>query len=380
MRIAVNTRLLIKNKLDGIGRFSFEVLKRITTNHPDIEFHFIFDRPFSSEFIFSKNIIPHILSPQTRHPILWWIWFEIRLPKLIKKINPDLFFSPDGFISTKSSVPTVMTLHDINFEHRPRDLAWSHSFFYRKYFKQYAQLANHIITVSHFSKKDIIEKYQIPTNKISVMYNGISNIFKEIPKNQRINIQNQYSKGCEFFLFIGSLHKRKNIRNLLLAFDLYKSNNLKSKNKLIIIGNKKWWDKTTENDFKKMRFKKDVVFLGPVEDNIMKLILASAKALVFISIFEGFGLPIIEAMKSGVPVITSNTSSMPEVAGNAALIVNPHDINEISAAIQKIDTNEILRNQLITKGQERIKFFDWEKTSEEIGKIFKNLINENEKI
>ena len=273
-----------------------------------------------------------------------------------------------------------MTLHDINFEHRPRDLAWSHSFFYRKYFKQYAQLTNHIITVSHFSKKDIIEKYQIPTNKISVMYNGISNIFKEIPKNERIKIQNQYSQGCEFFLFIGSLHKRKNIRNLLLAFDLYKSNNLKSKNKLIIIGNKKWWDKTTENDFKKMRFKKEVVFLGSVEDNIMKLILASAKALVFISIFEGFGLPIIEAMKSGVPVITSNTSSMPEVAGNAALIVNPHDINEISAAIQKIDTNETLRNQLIKKGHERIKFFDWEKTSEEIGKIFKNLITENEKI
>ena len=380
MRIAVNTRLLIKNKLDGIGRFSFEILKRITTNHPEIEFHFIFDRPFSSDFIFSKNIVPHVLSPQTRHPILWWIWFEIRLPKLINRINPDVFFSPDGFTPTQLSVPTVITLHDINFEHRPKDLAWSHSFFYRKYFKQYAQLSSHIITVSHFSKNDIIKKYEISQNKISVMYNGISSIFKEIPKNERIKIREQYSEGCDFFLFIGSLHKRKNIRNLLLAFDLYKSTNLKSQNKLIIIGNKKWWDTKTEKDFKNMRFKTDVIFLGSIKDDIMKLILASAKALIFISIFEGFGIPIIEAMKSGVPVITSNTSAMPEVAGNAALTVNPYDINEITAAIHKIDTSRELRNNLIKKGKERIKLFDWQKTSDGILKILKNQINTNGKI
>ncbi|MAQ70281.1 MAG: glycosyltransferase [Flavobacteriales bacterium] len=380
MRIAVNTRLLIKNKLDGIGRFSFEILKRITTNHPEIEFHFIFDRPFSSEFIFSKNIIPHILAPQTRHPILWWIWFQIRLPKLIKKINPDLFFSPDGFMPTQISTPTVITIHDINFEHRPKDLAWSHSFFYRKYFKQYAKLSNHIITVSHFSKKDIIEKYAIDQSKISVMYNGISNIFTEIPEKEKTKIKNQYSAGCDFFLFIGSLHKRKNIRNLLLAFDIYKSCNPKSKNKLIIIGNKKWWDKKTENDFKNMKFRSEVIFLGSIEDNIMKSILAAAKALIFTSIFEGFGLPIIEAMKSGVPVITSNTSAMPEVAGNAALIVNPHDINDINTAIQKIDTNNELRSELIQKGKERIKIFDWKKTSDGIGEILKKQIHTNGKI
>jgi glycosyltransferase involved in cell wall biosynthesis len=212
------------------------------------------------------------------------------------------------------------------------------------------------------------------------MYNGISSIFKEIPKNERIKIREQYSEGYDFFLFIGSLHKRKNIRNLLLAFDLYKSTNLKSQNKLIIIGNKKWWDTKTEKDFKNMRFKTDVIFLGSIKDDIMKLILASAKALIFISIFEGFGIPIIEAMKSGVPVITSNTSAMPEVAGNAALTVNPHDINEITAAIHKIDTSRELRNNLIKKGKERIKLFDWQKTSDGILKILKNQINTNGKI
>ena len=100
MRIAVNTRLLIKNKLDGIGRYSFEVLKRIVESHPDIEFHFIFDRPYSTDFIFSKNIKPHVLRPSTRHPFLWYLWFEVQLPRLINKIKPNIFFSPDGFMST----------------------------------------------------------------------------------------------------------------------------------------------------------------------------------------------------------------------------------------------------------------------------------------
>ena len=144
MIIAVNTRLLIKNKLDGIGRFSFEVLKRLTIENPNIEFHFIFDRRFSTDFIFSKNIKTHILRPATRHPILWYFWFEIQLPKLLHKIKPDVFFSPDGFIPQKlKDIPTVTTIHDINFEHRPKDLHWLHSWYYRKYFKKYAQLATH---------------------------------------------------------------------------------------------------------------------------------------------------------------------------------------------------------------------------------------------
>ena len=114
-----------------------EILKRITQNHPEIDFHFIFDRPFSQEFIFSKNITPHIIHPPTRHPFLWYVWFELTLPNLInKKINPDLFFSPDGFLSTKINTPSVNVIHDINFEHRPQDLAWTHSTYYRYYFQK----------------------------------------------------------------------------------------------------------------------------------------------------------------------------------------------------------------------------------------------------
>ena len=109
MRVAVNTRLLIKNKMDGIGRYAFEILKRITQNNPTVEFHFIFDRQYNSdEFLFSKNIVPHVLKPKTRHPILWYIWLEIQLPCLLKKIQPDIFFSPDGFLPRYNHCPSII--------------------------------------------------------------------------------------------------------------------------------------------------------------------------------------------------------------------------------------------------------------------------------
>ncbi|MAQ47436.1 MAG: glycosyltransferase [Flavobacteriales bacterium] len=362
MRIAVNTRLLIKNKLDGIGRYSFEVLKRIVKTNPTIEFHFIFDRPFSNDFIFANNIKTHILRPPTRHPLLWYIWFEIQLPKLIKNIKPNLLFSPDGFMSTKlEKTPTVITIHDINFEHRPDDLNWLHSLYYRKYFKQYANLSKHIITVSEFSKKDIINSYQITKNKITVAYNGVGSDFRSIPIEQKKIIKEKYSDKKDFFLFLGSLHKRKNIKNLLLAFDIYRLKN--GKNKLLVIGKKKWWDKQTEYIYQNMQYKEDVIFIGQINDDIMVNILASSKALCFVSLFEGFGLPIIEAMKCNVPVITSNTSAMPEIAGDAALIVDPHDIHDISHAMFQIDNNPQLCNQLMQKGNQIIQKFQWDNTA-----------------
>ena len=375
MRIAINTRLLIENKLDGISRFSFETLKRITTQNLDIDFDFIFDRPYSPNFIFSKNITPHVLSPQTRHPILWYIWFEFQLPKLINKINPDLFFSPDGFMSTKLSIPTITTIHDINFEHRPKDLEWSHSLFYRKFFRKYAQLSKHIITVSKFSKKDIMKQYNIDEDQITVAYNGVSNIFHPIDDHEKIKIKNTYTNGKNFFVFIGSLHKRKNIKNLLLAFDIYRKKN--GLNKLLIIGKKKWWDKETESVYKNMEFKKDISFLGAISDNVMAQVLASAQALCFTSFFEGFGLPIVESMKCHVPIITSNTSCMPEIAKNAALIINPHDVETIQRAMLKIEKNKSLRISLIKKGQERIKLFDWDITANTIITILKKYAYHN---
>ena len=374
MIVAINTRLLIKDKLDGIGRFAFENLKIITNNNPEIEFHFIFDRPFSSDFIFSKNITPHVLSPQTRHPLLWYIWLEWKLPNLLKKIKADVFFSPDGFIPLNCSIPTVTTIHDINFEHKPLDLIWTHGLFYRFFFKKYAKAANQIITVSNFSKNDMIKTYNINAEKIHIAYNGVSEIFTTKSDVKKQIIKQKFSNNRDFFIFIGSLHKRKNIKNLLLSFEEYKKD--KGKLKLLIIGENKWTDQSVKNIYQNMKFKKDVIFLGRIKDDELVQILASAHALCFISLFEGFGLPIIEAMKLRVPVITSNTSCMPEIAQDCAIIVDPYNTNEIKNAMSQISTDTLLRKKLIQKGEARAKDFNWSKSADKIWKIIRKCKNQ----
>ena len=119
MRIAVNTRLLIKNKLDGIAWFTLETFKRICKQHPEHEFIFIFDRKYSNEFIFAKNITPVVISPPTRHPLLIWFYFEYSIPYILKKINADIFISPDGWLSLKTKLPQLAVIHDLNFHYYP---------------------------------------------------------------------------------------------------------------------------------------------------------------------------------------------------------------------------------------------------------------------
>tara|TARA_S200000501_G_scaffold348693_1_gene364109 strand:+ start:1887 stop:3002 length:1116 start_codon:yes stop_codon:yes gene_type:complete len=371
MRVAVNTRLLIENELEGIGRFSYEILKKICEKNPNIKFDFIFDRPFSKKFIFNENVTGHILSPQTRHPFLWYYWFEIKIPKLLKKINPDVFLSMDGFISSSIKNKQIAVIHDINFEHYPENLPFFHRKYYQYFFPKYAKKAKAIITVSNYSKQDIVKTYGVENNKVHVIYNGVSNTFTTINEREKIKIKDQYTSGQNFFIFIGSIHKRKNISNLLKAFNLYKLN-FQSQTKLLIVGKKRWWSKEMKEAFKNSNFKNDILFTGYLTETNLPKVLASSLGLCFPSLFEGFGLPIIEAMKCGVPVITSNTSSMPEICGDAGIKIDPYNIHEISNAMSKIESNQKFREQLIKLGLSRSEIFNWETASDQLLEILKN--------
>ena len=370
MNIAINTRLLIENELEGIGRFSYEIVKRIVKKHPDINFHLIFDRPYSKKFIFSKNVKGHIISPKTRHPIIWYYWFEFQIPKFLKKINANLFISLDGFLTSKLNIPKINVVHDINFEHRPKDLPFLYQKYYRHFIPRYCKLSNDIITVSNFSKNDISEKYKIPKNKIHVVYNGVSKVFSDDNPQE---IKRKYTEGNDYFIFVGSLHKRKNISRMLKAFDLFKKQN-KSKIKFLIVGKKRWWSNEMENSYKNMTHKEDVIFTGYVNEIVLNILLKEAKCLCFVSLFEGFGLPIIEAMKCGTPVITSNVSSMPEICGNSGLIVDPMNISEIANAMENIINNKELYQKLIQDGKKRSKMFDWEKSADIFSEIIERYI------
>jgi len=365
MKIAVNTRLLLKNRLEGIGWFTYESLKRITQQHPEYEFIFIFDRPYDNSFIFSDNIKPVVIQPQARHPVLFYLWFEQSIPRLFKKINPDLFISPDGYLSLKSKVKSLVVMHDLNFEHYPKDIPLMARKHYRYFFPKYAKKADRIATVSEYSKQDIIDQYDVSTNKIDVVYNGADEGFKPACLELKKKIQKKYAEDCPYFLFVGALHPRKNLINLFKAFDLFKKS--KSTNiKLLVVGEKMWWTPEIKKAYETMENKSDVLFSGRLNFDELQKVVASALALTYVSYFEGFGIPIVESFYSGTPVITSNVTSMPEVAGDAALLIDPFSVQSITEALVKISSDENLRKSLIEKGFERKKEFTWQKTADRL--------------
>lgn len=363
MKIVVNTRLLIHNKLEGIGWFSFETLRRITTQHPEDEFVFLFDRDYSEEFIFSDNITPLIISPPARHPLLYYIWFNISLPPLLKKLKPDLFLSPDGYNCLPYKGKSLVVLHDLNFEHRPFDLPWLTRRYYQYFFPRFARHATRIATVSEYSKNDIAALYQVPADRIDVVYNGVNESFSPASAESQKATREIISNGSPYFLFIGSLHPRKNLTNLFKAFDLFKRKDT-NQVKLVIAGAKMWWTQEIRLAYESMEYKADVIFTGRISVDKLHNVIGAALALTYISHFEGFGIPILEAFACNTPVITSNTTSMPEVAGNAALLADPCDPEAIAEELTELATNKELRSELINKGAVRKNDFSWQKSAD----------------
>ncbi len=363
MRIAVNTRLLLSGRLEGIGWFSHETLKRMVRKHPEHEFIFFFDRDWDPQFIYGDNVIPRRLFPPARHPLLWYTWFEWVLPGALKKMKADLFYSPDSYISLRSPVPQVCVMHDLNFVHRPLDLPLLTRQYYSYFFRRYARKAARIITVSEHSKQDIINNYQVPANRIDVVYNGAQEIYRPVSDEVKKAVRREFSGGKPYFVFIGSIHPRKNVERLLAAFEKFRDK-CPREHKLLIVGSPMFKTGRVNRVLKKMQYCRDVHFTGRLEPVDLHRVLGSARALTFVPLFEGFGIPVVEAMYCDVPVLTSNTTSLPEVAGDAALMVDPLDVDAIAGGMQKLVEDPESRNSLIEKGRVQRKKFSWDKTAE----------------
>jgi glycosyltransferase involved in cell wall biosynthesis len=365
MRIAVNTRLFLKGKLEGIGWFAHEILSRLVRQHPEHEFIFFFDRPYHQDFVFAPNVTPVVLGPQARHPALYYLWTEWSIPYALRKYKADIYFSPDGLGSLKTKVPVCITLHDLAYKHYPQFMDKMHKWHYAHYLPRFAKKAKRIIAVSEFTKQDIVKQYGLPEGKIDVVYNGAHNEYRPLGYDEKEQVKEQYSAGEEYFLFTGALHPRKNIINLLKAFVLFKRRQ-RSRIKLVIVGRMAWQYAEIVKAKELMPYKEDVVWTGYLNVTELAKITGSAYALVYPSLFEGFGIPILEAMTCDVPVIVSNTSSMPEVAGDAALLVDPASPEDIAAKMMMIYKDEMLRNKMIAAARIQKTKFSWELSAERV--------------
>lgn len=363
MRIAVNTRLLISGQMEGIGHFTFESFKRMAKAHPEHEFHFLFDRPFDRAFLTEPNTIGHVVPPPARLPFLFKIWYDVMVPWVLKRIGADVFVSPDGHGSLRCPVPQLLVLHDIYFAHYPEDMIPRFRSFVLKRTPLYISAAQRIATVSQFSKNDVVSTYGCAPEKMDVVYNGAGDVFQPHTPHQALATREKRTNGCPYFVAISSLHPRKNIQRLLPAFDAFKSRT-GLPHKLLIVGRPFWENEEMANAKLTMKHYEDVLFTGRLASSEVAEVLAAAEANVYVSYFEGFGIPIVEAFQCGVPVITAAASSTEEVAGDAALLVDPFSVDDISNAMEKMATDKASREEYIRRGFERAKLYSWEKTAD----------------
>jgi glycosyltransferase involved in cell wall biosynthesis len=362
MNIAISARMLKKDPDDGISWFTFETIRRIVSNRKEHRFYLIFDRNFDGSLIFSKNTEGIIVKPATRHPVLWYYWLEYKLPSVLKKIKADIFISPDGFISLKSDVPSIPVIHDINFFHRPADIPPVTRFYYRYFTNKFASKAIRVATVSEFSKQDISTYLGIDPSKIDVVYNGVSDIFCQANENDCKKLKDELTGGFPFFLFVGNFSPRKNIPNLVRAY-----NNFRSKSgyphKLVLTGERLYLNMELDSLIETSPYSKDIILTGHKRQDELKLLYSSSEALVFIPWFEGFGIPVVEAMRCGTPVIISDTTSLPEIGGEAAIYVSPSDIENISGSMIRLIEDKEFKSSLKPVSIKNSMRFTWEKSA-----------------
>lgn len=371
MRIAVNTQHLLKNKLEGIGWFAHETLQRITQNNPQHEFVFIFDRPWDESFIYGENIIPAATRIPSRHPVLWYWHYEHDVPRILDRYKPDLFFSPDGWMSLRTKVPTVDVIHDVNFMHRAEDFPKLTKAYYQHYFPKFAQRAQQIITVSEYSKNDIASTFNVEKDKIHVCYNGCNPSYVPSEPEVQAEVRKRFSQGQPYFVYVGSLNPRKNIDGMFRAFDRFKDET-QSNFKLVVVGEAMWRGTDLKSKVQALKHGADIVFTGRISSEVLQLVLSSAHALLLFSFFEGFGIPIVEAMNCDVPVICSNVSSMPEVAGDAALFVNPNSMESMVSALTQMESDSDLAKRLVEAGRKQRTHFSWDLTAQRVWNVLEN--------
>lgn len=353
----------------GISEYAYELLMQFEKLQiANCQFHiYLKDKPNENFPKKSKNWQYTVFGPKK-----FWTQFALPLKLYTQRMKPDVFFSPGHYTPRFSPIPRVISIMDLAFFHFPeyftkKDLAQLHS-----WTSYSVKKAKAIIAISKATKSDIINLYHVGDEAIHVIYPGIKSIDSLTPHIYPMKeLQNKYGISECFVLFVGTLQPRKNIVRLIEAFSIvvrdqyHVSKKEKEKLQLVVVGKKGWEYEEILQAPKKYGILERVKFLDFVPDEDLALLYQNALCFVWPSLYEGFGLPILEAMKYGCPVITSSVSSLPEAGGDAALYVDPLDVQDIAHKVEKVLSDTKLRADMIEKGKTQVKKFSWEKAAKE---------------
>ncbi|MBI4232412.1 glycosyltransferase family 4 protein [Candidatus Peregrinibacteria bacterium] len=322
-----------------------------------------------------ENVQSFISRFPTGPLLLRLFWEHVVLFFEIRKKQVDVFHGPSMVLPLfkPRSCKYVVTILDISNTKYPE----AYTFFTRLYLHLFVYLAqkkaDKIIVISESTKKDLIEYYKVNPQKIDVTYLAASSEFKPISDREKLEeVKAKYNLPDKFILFIGLLNPRKNVRRLILAFQ--KIMDKAPSYHVVIVGKKGWLFDEIFKEVNDQKLEKRVIFTGYVQQEDLPVFYNLASVFAFPSLYEGFGIPILEAMSCGCPVLTSNVSSMPEVAGNAGLLVNPTSVEEIAAGILKLLLDDALRKDFIQKGFVQVRRFSWKKCAHDTLDVYRSVV------
>jgi glycosyltransferase involved in cell wall biosynthesis len=359
----------IENKV-GIGEYAYELLCQfyeITSTRKDLNFRiYLKDAPRAEMPAARENWKYQIIGPRK-------FWTQIGLPlKLIsERKRPDVFFSPSHYAPRFSPVPTAISIMDLSYVHFPQ-LFTKHDLYQLINWTKYsAKQAKKIFTISNFSRDDIIKTYKKKADDVVTTYLGIKPVLSDHQTLNMDELKKKFGITKPYVLFVGTLQPRKNIAKLIEAFSLLKEKDIQ----LVIVGKKGWlWEEILAAP-EKFEVKDRVKFLDFVSNEDLPSLYKNALCFVLPSLYEGFGLPVLEAMKFGCPTVISNVSSLPEVGGDAAVYFDPQSVDDIAQKLETVIEDEKLRAEMTEKGYNQIKKFSWEKTAKETLKVLEELGN-----
>jgi glycosyltransferase involved in cell wall biosynthesis len=303
------------------------------------------------------------------------LWEQILLPIKTRKDRLDLFHYTDHAMSLiQRMYPIVITVHDIAYIRFPYLLNKSRQVYKKHILNLSIKKADIIVADSHSTMRDIVEFFNVDEKKIKVVHLGVESRFRPISNVEDYRTKNNLPS--KMILNIGTLEPRKNVVTLIKAFKKLQKEGFKDY-VLVIAGEKGWLYKRIFEEIKSSGVKQSIRLLGVARDEDLPLLYNCADLFVYPSLYEGFGLPPLEAMACGVPVITSNTSSLPEVVGNVGIMVDPHDINSLSEAMANVLKDKELKHRMSRDGLKRSKMFTWKKMVNEVREIYNEVLSEN---
>jgi glycosyltransferase involved in cell wall biosynthesis len=371
MIIAVNTKCNGKDESEENDNFIFEAFSRIARLQPLHTFILIFETFPRDSIIFPDNIVTTAIGPQTKNPAQWYIWYNIKIPAVLKKYKANVFVNYGGVGSLATKIPQCLILPDLSFVYFPALFQKGQLLFYKTFTLRSLKKSKVVITLSEFCKAEIIKKYKIDAAKIEVVYCGVNENIRQITADEREDIKEKYAGGNEYFIYAGEIGSHQNLLNLLKAFSAFKKRQ-KSNMQLLIAGKPAGKHEEFAENLRLFKFKEEVKILENLSPLEIINVISAAYTMVDSAVFEGSATHLLKAMKCGVPVITSSTSAMPEICADAALYTDPGNFKDIAVKMMTLFKDEKLRKELIDKGKIQAEKYSWDNTAGQLWKFIDN--------